>query len=633
MPESTLTIKCGYDYYPQLLNYYRYFLNLYEYEGAYFYYGSNIMFVDVFADGILFLASKENRFSVGITDQFTLNFYNRSFKLIYKYFKQTNVNQIFNNVVVNVIPLNWVSPEQTISLYAADKYTMLNTFVKVFSTGYKVTSFMTNIQDTEIYALGGPIQFNNLPFKNRPNGEALIKANTQATIKSPNLIEGVLIYPLNKNLKPTSLITIHPFTSGTNYSNPETFVTNTDDKFKSSFLNVVLNNNITDINDAYIQSSIDIDMIYYTQRALIGMNSLYNFPKNNLTTFKKYFTSSLNIGYYDYDTNQIINDSAYKYLIINCNANESEKYGITAYYPECLNYDNNFSFIFFSPVENTAKPIPYLKNAVCDGTIVTWNFFVLNIKQTPSVSQYFYLSNSAPHVNLVNTNMLTCKYPMNGPNINSQIIQNLQPSYCNISNDNSANKINVFYNFIFNTFKQSNIYNTFTLTNAADPDNYTWGINSLEAIDSLYNNFNKQIIATEISGINNCIFTTPEALLPYYYLNFETLINVTILSNTTLIDGNDGWLYSKEIFIPNQMFVPKLLGFNIISDDPNFYNYNVIQCNTQIRRNIEWYNYTFFTFEKNYFYMKKMINNPFKIRVLKNDVINFNVTLLIYVNF
>ena len=633
MSKCTLVLKFNKNDVYKVDSVYNYFIRLYNFEGAYFFYNDNIIIVDVLKGGINFLSDPERRFSVGILNYVVLYFYDKQYSLVHQYFKQVNTGQIFRNMVVYPIPLNWLSPEQTVSRYAADKLTMLNTYTKVLSTGYKVTSYLTNIQDTDIYVTGGVIQWEGLPKKTRPNQQPLLIKNNKYKIKSPEIIEGILIYPVpNQLLTTNDIVTITPYTNGANYPLPQTFVTNANNLFTSTLFNIQLNNNIVNINDASFETTFDIDIVFYTKRALLGLDNLYYFNLDITKSFRKYEISELPKGKYNILTDEIDTTSSWRILDLTSNANSFDEEGLTAFYPMCENYSSDFEFIYFSPETATSSKLKaYTQSNTCDGNIISWNRLIVNINPSANTPDEFYLYPSEPHSAIIQSN-LSFREPINGPITNNEVKNAIQSSYFNISNNVSQNAYNNYYAFITNNFTQSSIRNTTTLVNRADPDTSVWITSALDNINTVQTKPTPiNIHLTSVGAIKNCLYMTRRGLLPYYYLNFDMSVTVTIASDVTLTPNIDGYAYSPKIFIPNQIIMPKYIGFNIFSLDRNFYNFNVIQCNTFPRRNREWQNYTFYTFEKNYYCMRVMNINPFQRRILTNNIVNFEVKLLIYV--
>jgi len=611
---------------PEIYYYYNYFLRQFTLEGAYFFYRNNIIFVDILPGGINFLIDEENRFSLDIIDFLTLYYYKKSSKLIYKYYKRENITQIYKSYSVYAIPLNWFSPDQTISRWAADKKDDNNGFRKVFSTGYKVTSFISNIQDPLIFVLDNVIKFKNLPLKKEPDGQPLLLSNNNYQIDFPNNIEGVLVYPLN--LTSTSKLTISPYITGFYYTYPNTYVLNENGFISNeNNINIILNNNITDLISATITpTNFNVDIMYETTRALIGGDTLFY---DNNKAYKQYFIGDLKYGFFDIATSTVIPSQTYKTLTIAFPTTPGAINGLTLLSPNCLNYDSSFTFIFYSLIGNI--PTPTTSSSVANFTS-SWNYYTININTTFLTVGNFLVFSPLSHACVSYTNGITTKSPQNIVCKNNTL--SLPPDVLNTSSYITGNNNILNYYFINNNFDFTCNDTVATNVNASTGNNPTLWITSSNAAIQLVLGINAlKKFSSDIANFNNFIFMEPSGLIPFYYLNFEQTITTTIRTDTTLIDEGDGYLYSKEIYIPNTIFVPNKIGFNIYAEDEAFPISNVIECNTQIRRNILWYPWTFINYNKSYFTFKKMDKNPFKIRILKNQMTNFNVKLMIYIDF
>lgn len=611
---------------PEIYYYYNYFIRQFTLEGAYFFYRNNIIFIDILPGGINFLVDEENRFSLDITDFLTIYYYKKSSTLIYKYYKKENITQIYKSYSVYAIPLNWFSPDQTVSKWAADKKDDNNGFRKVFSTGYKITSYITNIQDPLIFVLDNVIKFKNLPYKKKPDGQPLLLSNNSYQIDFPNNIEGVLVYPLN--LLTSSKLTISPFTSGFYYTFPNTYVLNENGFIsRANNLNIILNNNITDLNAATITpTNFNVDLMYETTRALIGGNTLFY---NNNRAYNQYFIRDLNDGFFDIATSTVIPNQNYKTLTVNFPTTPGALNGLTLVSPECLNYDVAFTFIFYSLISNI--PVASTTSTISNFTD-SWNYYTINIKKSDLTVNNFLLFSPLSHACVSYTNGITTKSPQNIVCKNNTLL--FPPDILNTSSYITGNNNILNYYFINNNFNFTSNNNLTTNVNASSGnDPFQWITNSNNAIQIILGVNSTKKFASDIANFNNFIFMDPKGLIPFYYLNFEQTISTTIRTDTVLIDGGDGYLYSKKIYIPNTFFVPNKLGFNIYAEDESFAICNVIECDTQIKRSIEWYPWTFINYNKSYFTFKKMDKNPFRIRILKNQMTNFNVKLMIYLDF
>lgn len=608
---------------PEIYYYYYYFIRQYTLEGAYFFYKNTIVFVDVLPGGINYLKDPENRFSLDIIDHVSLYFYPKEYRLIYKYYKQENITQIYKNQIAYAVPLNWFSPDQTTTIWAADKKTQDNLYVRIFSTGYKVTSLVSNIQDTNILVVGETIKFKGVPLKTKANNQPSLFGGNTYQIEYPDNIEGIIIFPLNLQL--TSQITVEPYIGQYGYPEPNTFVLNENNLLKkASNSNIILNNNVTRaIDGKIILKDLDIDVVYESIRALIGLRTLY-YRKNQ--AYSRYYISDLPYGFYDLTTRKIIPSDVYKTLTIVLPTTPGALNGFVQTIPDCLEYDSSFTFIYYKLLNQQVVPLSYYKT-MTDGTH-TWNYFTINIDLTRCRINDFLLYSPLLHSCTAFTNGTTTKFPINS----LQSTAYVQPAYYNKSGYVIGNKKIMNYNFINNHFTySSNETLDININRPKDNNVLEWINTSNLNIQAALNKISTVAQTVEISEINNCIFMDPSGIIAFYYLNFEQIITTTIRTNVTLTDKGDGYLYSPQIYISPTILTPEVLGFNMQSNDPNFANSNVIECNTQIRRQIVWYPWTFIRPDKSYFTFKKMDKNPFQIRILKNDILDFNVDLQIYV--